>query len=123
MNSSVETARIEHKPIHAVVRKTRLLSGLKTGLTVAAVSALWHTCWLTLIATNTAQSVSDALFRLYSVEPAYLISPFHLDIALTLLVISSAGAFALGYVFALVWNSLFVRRRGLHNSTRLHHKK
>ncbi len=121
MNSSVEIQRMEHKPVHTHVRETRLLSGMRTGITVAAVSAVWHTCWLVLVATNTAQHVSDAMFRLHFIEPPYLIGPFHLDIALTLLVISSGGGFVLGYLFALIWNSLFLRRRGMHS--RKHSKR
>ncbi|MBA3859481.1 MAG: hypothetical protein C0507_21465 [Cyanobacteria bacterium PR.3.49] len=112
-------ALVEHKPIHKVVRETRLLNGMRTGITVAAVTAVWHAGWLVLVATNTAQHVSDALFRLHFIEPPYLVSPFHLDIALTLLVISSFGGFLIGYLFALIWNSLFLRKRRIHSHKHL----
>lgn len=115
MNTSVETARAEHKPVHKVVRESNLLNGIRTGITVAAVSALWHAFWLVLVATNTAQHVSDALFRMHFIEPPYLIGPFHLDVALTLLVTSAVGGFILGYLFAAIWNSLFMRRRSMNS--------
>jgi|GEM_PF-3968332 hypothetical protein len=106
MKSVQEVSKTNVKAHHRVSKRYFLMDGLRVGLTVGILSALWHVAWLVLVATNTAQMVTDAALRLHSIEPVYLVHPFRLEFALSLIALSTVGGFVLGYLYSMIWNSL-----------------
>jgi hypothetical protein len=82
------------------------LDPLKTGLTVAALMALYHLAWSALVAMALAQPVIDFILRAHFIRPIYVVEPFNLGWAATLLIVVLVSGFALAFVFALLWNRL-----------------
>lgn len=119
MKSLQDASRVNLKVHHRSHKRSFLLDGVRTGITVGVLSALWHFGWLILVATNTAQMVCDAMLRLHSIEPVYLVSPFRLEFALALIALSTAGGFLVGYLYALIWNSVgkIARRQKANSQT------
>ncbi len=78
----------------------------KTGLVLGVVFAAWHLCWSMLVGLRWAQPVIDFVFWLHFIKPIYVIEPFEIARAAILIVVTAAVGFAIGSVFALVWNAL-----------------
>lgn len=80
----------------------------KVGLTLGALFGGWHLCWSILVALGWAQPVIDFIFWMHFIKPIYVIAPFDPAIAAILIVITALAGFIIGWVFALLWNSLHV---------------
>ena len=76
---------------------------LRVGLVFALFMAACHTMWAMLVATGWAQPVIDFIFWAHFIQPLYTIAPFSIWISLVLVTVVSAVGFAMGYVFALIW--------------------
>lgn len=82
------------------------LNPVETGLALGAVLALYHLTWSALVAFGLAQPAIDFILRAHFIRPIYMIDPFNLGWAVTLLILVFALGFALAFVFALLWNRL-----------------
>ena len=78
----------------------------KTGLVLGAVIGGWHLCWATLVGLGFAQPVIDFVFWMHFIKPIYLVEPFEIARAAILLIVTAALGFAIGSVFAMIWNAV-----------------
>jgi hypothetical protein len=78
----------------------------KAGLVVGAVYCAWHLCWSVLVALRLAQPIIDFVFWMHFIKPIYVIEPFDIVRAAILVAVTSGIGFAIGSVFALIWNAL-----------------
>jgi len=78
----------------------------KTGLALGAFLGVFHLSWSVLIALGVAQPFMDFIFRLHMVQPVYVIMPFNLGSAATLVVVTAVLGYVFGYVFAAIWNKM-----------------
>lgn len=81
----------------------------KIGLTVAAFLALAHALWALMVFLGVAQSFMDLIFWAHMVGVAYIVKPFELTAALSLVAVVAAMGYIYGYVAALVWNRIHAR--------------
>lgn len=77
---------------------------LRVGLVAALFMAACHTIWALLVTTGWAQPVIDFVFWMHFIQPPYTIEPFNIWISVVLVTVVSAIGFAVGYVFALIWD-------------------
>ena len=79
---------------------------VRFGLIFALFMAACHTVWAALVAVGWAQPVIDFLFWIHFIQPPYTIAPFAIWIAIVLVTVVSAIGFAIGYVFAFIWDRI-----------------
>ena len=82
------------------------LDPIKTGLALGVLMALYHLTWSALVAVGLAQPVIDFILRAHFIRPIYMIDPFNLGWAATLLILVFTLGFVLAFVFALLWNRI-----------------
>jgi len=80
------------------------MNGHKLGLTLGTFSALIHALWSILVAIGWAQPLSDFIHWLHFLGNTMTILPFNFGQAILLIVIAFIAGYALGGVFALLWN-------------------
>jgi hypothetical protein len=78
----------------------------RVALVSATVLGVCHLCWSMLVALGWAQPVIDFVFWAHFIKPIYVIEPFELARAVVLVALTAGVGFALGLVFALIWNAL-----------------
>ncbi|MFM5930869.1 MAG: hypothetical protein ACKOPQ_08180 [Novosphingobium sp.] len=78
----------------------------KTALAVGAVMGLFHLAWALLVALGWAKPLMDFILDLHFLRFDYAMAPFALGKAAGLVALTAAIGYALGFVFALVWNRL-----------------
>lgn len=76
----------------------------KAGLVFGALLGGWHLSWAILVAIGWAQTLIDFVFWLHFIKPVYVIEPFSIGRAIGLVAFTAAMGFAIGWLFALVWN-------------------
>ncbi len=82
---------------------------LKTGPTALALGffvALMHAVWMLLVFLGLAQTYMNWIFGLHLLTNPFIVLPFNLATALTLLVVTFAVGYLMGWVFAFIWNKL-----------------
>lgn len=82
------------------------LSPHTTGLALGGLLGLAHAGWSVLILIGLAQPLIDWVFRLHMIQPVYQIAPFSLAMAAMLVIMTGVVGYALGCIFALIWNAL-----------------
>jgi hypothetical protein len=82
------------------------ISQNKAGLVVAALLGGWHLFWSSLVALGLAQPLIDFVFWIHFIKPVYVIEPFSLGRAGILVAVTATVGYAVGYLFALLWNRL-----------------
>lgn len=75
-----------------------------TGLAMGALLGGVHLLWALFVASGLAQPVMDFVFWLHFIRSGWQIEGFDLTRAAGLVVLTSAIGYALGAVFALIWN-------------------
>ena len=95
----------------------------KLGLVLASFTGISHFLWAWLVLTGMAQTVINWIFQLHFIQPAYLIMPFDLGVATTLVALTSAIGYLSGWILASIWNWLCVdeRRKPFPNLSARHH--
>jgi hypothetical protein len=75
-----------------------------TGLALGGIFAIFHFLWALLVLSGWAQLALDVVFRLHMLRPVFRVEPFSIGLALGLIVMTFVVGYALGWVFAEVWN-------------------
>jgi len=84
-------------------------AGLGLGLLLGGA----HTGWAVLVATGAAPWVMDLVFRLHFISPPFAIDRFDPSLAILLVGLTALSGFALGWLFATIWNGLTSLRANL----------
>jgi hypothetical protein len=83
-----------------------LINASSAGLTTAVLIGGWHLIWVVLVALGLAQSVADFVFWMHLIKVSYSVQPFAWAAAISLVVITTAMGFLLGWGGALLLNRL-----------------
>ncbi len=83
----------------------RAIDPIKAGLVLGVLMGAFHLCWALLVAAGWAQPVVDFIFWMQFIKPIYVIAPFAIATAATLVAVTTATGFVLAFVFALLWNN------------------
>lgn len=78
----------------------------KVALTLGVLFGGFHLGWSILVALNLAQGLLDFIFGLHMIANPYQVTGFDLMKAGTLVVVTFAVGYGVGFVFASVWNKV-----------------
>jgi hypothetical protein len=78
----------------------------KTALTFGIFLGGWHFVWSILVALGVAQAIYDFILWAHMIHFQIAIGPFDLIAAVTLIVITCAVGYVMGFAFAYIWNRL-----------------
>jgi hypothetical protein len=81
----------------------------RTGAVLALLLGGMHALWSALVALGLAQPLIDFVFWMHFIKPVFVIEAFDVTRALILVAVTSAIGFAIGFVLALLWNSIHNR--------------
>jgi hypothetical protein len=87
------------------------LDPVRMGLVFGVFATFLHSGWLLVVATTFGQPLLDLAFGLHFIAPAYSVTGFDVPTAVALLCSGFIGGALLGFVFALIWNSVAPVRR------------
>ncbi len=76
---------------------------LKCGLTGGLAMAIFHLCWLILVASGFAQAFIDWILQLHMIKPFYVIMPFQWSNAILLLIVTFIAGFLGGAILGGLW--------------------
>lgn len=76
----------------------------ETGLALGTMAALMHAVWATMVFLGVAQPFLDWILMLHSLANPYAVLSFDLARSLTLVVVTFAVGYLVGWVFANIWN-------------------
>jgi len=76
------------------------------GLYAGVLLAVWHALWALLVYLGWAKGLLDFVLNLHFIKNPYVIKPFSIGTAVTLVVFVFAVWFVLGYVATLAWNKM-----------------
>lgn len=77
-----------------------------TGIIVGAFAGVMHAIWSLFVAGGFAQTFLNWIFGLHFLANPYRVMPFDITTAITLVVVTSLVGYALGWIFASIWNSI-----------------
>ena len=75
------------------------------GLIVGIFLGGFHTLWAILVGVGLAQVLIDWIFALHMIRPPYVIAPFDLLKAVTLVVVTFVVGYIAGWIFAAICNA------------------
>ncbi len=78
----------------------------RAALIVAILLGGWHLVWSILVAVGWAQPLIDFIFWIHFIRPVYVIERFNIGIALLLIAVTAGIGYAIGWIFAVLWNKL-----------------
>jgi len=76
----------------------------RAGLVLGVLAGGWHFVWALLVAAGWAQSVLDFVLWMHFLAPPCVVQPFRIEVALILVVVTSAAGYAMGYILGVLWN-------------------
>lgn len=76
----------------------------KIALTVGVFVSGIHLGWIVLILTGFAQTLLNFVFWVHMLTVPYQITSFSLNQAITLILVTFATGYAMGWLFAWAWN-------------------
>ena len=82
------------------------ISPNKAGFVLGALLGGYHLLWAIIVATGWAQAFIDFILWLYFIKPVYVVETFSLGRAIGLVVVTAAIGYAIGGIFALLWNRM-----------------
>lgn len=80
------------------------LNPSRVGGTLGTLFGGWHVVWSTLIAIGFAQPIVDFVLWVHMLSNPYVVQPFSFTTAVTLVIVTTFIGYAVGYIFALIWN-------------------
>lgn len=78
----------------------------KTGLVVGLFLGGWHLLWSLLVLTGVGQALIDFVLWAHMIHLPYVVGPFELLAAITLIILTSLVGYVLGAAFAWAWNRI-----------------
>lgn len=105
-HSEMAAPRISRAPGTSSAPSHAHLSPPRAGAVTGFVCAGWHFLWAALVASGAAQPLIDFVFWMHFIKPVYVIEPFEPLRAAMLVVVTGAIAYAVGSIFALIWNRM-----------------
>lgn len=78
----------------------------KVGFVIGALIGSWHVAWIILILLGWAQPILNFIFWAHMIKPVYLVKPFDISAAVTLIIVTTALGYVLGFAGAVIWNRL-----------------
>ena len=76
----------------------------KTGLVLGLIMGLWHLLWSLLVAVGVAQLLLNFVLQIHFLNNPFVVAPFGIKRAVTLIVVTSLIGYIVGWVFAWFWN-------------------
>jgi hypothetical protein len=76
----------------------------KVGIVIGALIGGWHAVWVTLVLVHWAQPILDFIFWAHMIQPVYIVKPFEVAAAVTLIVVTAALGYAFGFFGTIIWN-------------------
>lgn len=74
------------------------------GLALGGFFALLHATWALFVYAELAQGYLDWIFGLHFIENPFVVGPFTINTAGTLVVVTFVIGYAVGWVFGTIWN-------------------
>lgn len=81
-----------------------MVNNNKVGLVFGALLGGFHFVWSLLVLSGVAQIVYDFILWAHMIHLTIVIGPFDLAASMTLVVLTAATGYVLGYIGAWVWN-------------------
>ncbi|HVI81829.1 MAG TPA: hypothetical protein VM717_03720 [Chthoniobacterales bacterium] len=81
----------------------------KVGIVIGALIGGWHVVWVMLVLVHWAQPILDFIFWAHMIQPVYIVKPFDVAAAVTLIVVTAALGYAFGFFGAIIWNRVHRR--------------
>jgi len=78
----------------------------KVGLVIGTLIGGWHLVWSALVFLGWAQAILDFIFWAHMIRPVYIVKSFDPAAAITLIIITAALGYILGFLGAIIWNRL-----------------
>ncbi len=78
----------------------------KTGLVVGVFTGGWHVIWSILVAIGWGQPLIDFILWAHMVHLPCIVGPFDVVAAATLVILTAVAGYAIGRIFAFIWNRL-----------------
>lgn len=98
------------RPVECRTIATSKLVPVRVGAVLGIFSAFLHLIWVVVVASGVAEPAINFWMRLHFIEEQSAVARFDIFGAIALVALASAGAFIIGYVFALFWNAIGVKR-------------
>lgn len=78
----------------------------KTAIAFGILLGGWHALWSALVLLGIAQPIMDFVLWAHMIHIQWTVGPFEMTAAITLVVMTGAIGYVMGWVFAKVWNWL-----------------
>lgn len=78
----------------------------KTAMALGFFIGGWHLVWSFLVGVGFAQTLLNWSFSWHMLSNPFVVQPFSLTNALILIIVTFAVGYAVGYLFATVWNKV-----------------
>lgn len=76
----------------------------KAGLALGGLLGAFHALWSVVVALGWGQWLLDIIFTLHMIHPVYVVGPFDIVMAISLVAVTAVIGYIFGYVFARFWN-------------------
>lgn len=81
------------------------LSPWRAGMALGVFLGAWHFAWSIMVAVGWADAILQFVLRIHFLQLQISMAPFDVNLAATLVAVTTLIGFILGFVFALLWNS------------------
>lgn len=82
------------------------LNGHTIGLIVGILLGVWHAIWALLVMVGMAKPLLDFIYGIHFLSNPFIIRPFDMTTAVTLVVVTAGIGYVIGWAFAAIWNML-----------------
>jgi hypothetical protein len=84
----------------------QLIDPAKSGLAMGVLFGGMHLVWSLLVLVGIAQWLINSILWLHMISMPIAVNTFDLSVAILLVIVTALIGYAVGYVFALVWNRM-----------------
>lgn len=82
----------------------------KVGLVVGAFFGIVHAIWAAVVALGFAQTFMNWIYSLHFLNNPFVVAPFDIGVAITLVIVTFIVGYILGQIFTSVWNYLLKQK-------------